>query len=270
MELILKTPIEQLVPKLIAFNNEELKNQLMPQLQNYKNMVYSENEMPTAKSDRATLNKLKTAIDDERKRIKKIYLEPYNHFESQVKEIVYLVEETSNAIDIQVKAFEDEKKNLKKTQIFEFWSENIGNLADLIDFNTIFKNEWLNATCSMKKVQEDITAFISKVNQDLSVISSLNFKQETHLKDFYLRTFDLALTLQEKTRLEESEKKLAELSQKQAQEDTKVNNIVNVSTEQEIKTYDFRIEATRQQVELLKEFLIKNNIKYGKVPTQGE
>lgn len=270
MELILKEPIEKLVPKLIAFNNEELKNQLLPQLQNYKNMVYSEDEISTAKADRANLNKLKTAIDDERKRIKKIYLEPYNHFESQVKEIVTLVEDTSNVIDLQVKQFEEEKKNLKKTQIIEFWNEKIGNLSNLIDINAIFNDQWLNATYSIKKVQEDIKYFIMKTNQDLEIISNLGASQVNYLKDFYLRTFDITKTLQEKKRIEEQEQRLQELSQKQVQEDTKQHDVVTLSTEEEAKVYDFRITATRSQVELLKEFLIKNNIKYGKVPTKGE
>lgn len=270
MELILKEPIEKLVPKLIAFNNEELKNQLLPQLQNYKNIVYTEEQISTAKADRANLNKLKTAIDDERKRIKKIYLDPYNHFESQVKEIVTLVEDTSNVIDSQVKRFEEEKKNIKKMQIIEFWNEKIDNLADLIDINTIFNDQWLNATYSLKKVQEDIEQFIKKANQDLEIISNIGASQVNYLKDFYLRTFDITKTLQEKTRLEEQEKKLQELSQKTTQQDTNKEVANVVTTEAETKVYDFRITATRQQVELLKEFLIKNNIKYGKVPTKGE
>ena len=73
MELILSTPIEELVPKLIAFNNKELIQQLKPQLERYKRLVYSQTEVSQAKVDRATLNKLKDAIEEERKRIKKTY-----------------------------------------------------------------------------------------------------------------------------------------------------------------------------------------------------
>lgn len=38
------------------------------------------------KADRADLNKLKKAFEDERKRVKKICMEPYTKFEQQVKE----------------------------------------------------------------------------------------------------------------------------------------------------------------------------------------
>lgn len=266
MELILKTPIEDLIPKLIEFNNTEIISQLKPQLENYKNITYTEEQLPQAKADRATLNKFKDAIEDERKRIKKVYLVPYEQFEGQVKEITALIDESTKTIDSQVKAFEEQRKLDKKLKIVDFWNQNIGNLAELISIENVFSDQWLNTTYSMKKVQEDITTFIGKVNQDLGVITSLGFKQETHLKDYYLRTFDLTATLQEKTRLEENEKKLAELSQKQAQEQPKPIK-VEETPKQELKQVDFRVWATQEQLNTIKEFLIQNNIKYGKVPT---
>ena len=45
MELILTTPIEDLIPKLIEFNNTEILNQLKPQLENYKNITYTSNKI---------------------------------------------------------------------------------------------------------------------------------------------------------------------------------------------------------------------------------
>ena len=263
MGLILQTPIEELTPKLIAFNNNEIISQLKPQLELYKNTTYTENQIADAKADRAKLNKFKDAIDDERKRIKKYYNQPYTQFEQQVNEITQLIDETNKTIDSQIKNFENQKKMAKRTEIVEFWDANIGDLAELINIDNVFAEQWLNATYSMKKVQDDITNFITKVHQDLTVITSLNFKQETHLKDFYLKTFDLAATLQEKTRLEENEKKLAELSKRQAQ----VQPEPVKTTDDELKVVDFRIYATSTQLQLVKEFLIKNNIKYGKVPT---
>lgn len=265
MQLTLKTPIEELIPKLIEFNNEEIIINLKPQLEYYKKIVYTDQDLPIAKMDRAKLNKFKETIENERKRIKKTYLMPYEKFENQVKEITALVDETAKIIDTQVKVFEDNKKVEKKQEIITFWSVNIGNLRELIPIEKVFSEQWLNTSYSLKKVQEDITNFIAKVKQDLDVISSLNFKQENYLKDFYLRTFDLALTLQEKIRLEEVEKRIAEFSPKQALERTKQEETIKHSNE-DIITVDFRIWATKGQIEMLREFLIKSNIKYGNVP----
>lgn len=268
MELVLKTPIEELIPKLISFNNEEIMNWVKPQLENYKNIVYTSEQLSQAKSDRATLNKLKTAMEDERKRIKKLYLEPYNNFEKQIKEITNLIDETSIVIDEQVKSFEEEKKAKKRTEIAEFWESQIGELENLVSLEKVFNEQWLNTTYSMTKVREDITNFITKTNQDIAVLSSLNFKDDKYLKDFYFKTFDLALTLGEKTRLEEQEKKLEELEKLKAKEQKE--QVQEETKQEEQIVLDFRIWATNSQIQALKEFLTINKIKYGRVPTKGE
>lgn len=260
MELILSTPIEDLVPKLIAFNNKELIQQLKPQLERYKGLVYSQTEVSQAKVDRATLNKLKDAIEEERKRIKKTYLVPYQKFEAQVKEITALIDESTQVIDSQIKEYDNQRRERKHAEIIGFWNQKIGDLSMLVNFEKVFKEQWLNATYSMSKVEEEITTFIAKVNQELEAITSLNFKHETRLKDFYLQTFDLTATLQEKLRIEDCEKELAELEQKQN----------SPQPEEQIYQVDFRVKATKKQLQEIKEFLIKNNIEYGNVPQEKE
>lgn len=258
LELVLKTPIEELIPKLIEFNNTEIINTIKPQLEKYKTIVYTDEQLPQAKNDRATLNKFKDAIEDERKRIKKVYLQPYEKFEAQVKEITALIDESTQTIDIQVKAFETKQKEEKKAKIIEFWDKNIGELKDLINFEKVFSEQWLNITYKLNKVFEDITTFIAQVKQDLAVIESLKFKQETYLKDYYLNTFNLTATLQEKTRLEESEKKLAELAQKQVEQKL-------ITHDEPVKMVDFRVWATPTQLKELQQFLKEKNIRYGSV-----
>ncbi len=58
----------------IKFNYEELKTQIATKLENYKNLVYTEDNIKEAKADRANLNKLAKALNDEKIRIKKYSL----------------------------------------------------------------------------------------------------------------------------------------------------------------------------------------------------
>ena len=60
------------IPHEIDFNSEELKSELIPKLEFYKNLVVTEDSIKDAKSDRAKLNKLKSAFEDKRKEMKKI------------------------------------------------------------------------------------------------------------------------------------------------------------------------------------------------------
>ena len=90
----------------IKFNYEELKANLTEKVSTYKNLVYNEENIKNAKADRSLLNKLSSAINDEKKRIKNLLLEPYTDFEAKCKELMAIVDEASNNIDTQVKAFE--------------------------------------------------------------------------------------------------------------------------------------------------------------------
>ena len=75
MELVLKSVSVDL-PQEIE-NLEQLKAELTPRLEKYNNLVVTEDSIKAAKDDKANLNKLRKAIEEQRISIKKQYLEPY-------------------------------------------------------------------------------------------------------------------------------------------------------------------------------------------------
>jgi hypothetical protein len=93
MELRITNPQESWLTEQILWNNEELKAAIAEKVKDYKTIAYTEDSLKDMKADRADLNKLKKAFEDERKRVKKICMEPYTKFEQQVKEITALIDE---------------------------------------------------------------------------------------------------------------------------------------------------------------------------------
>ena len=65
--------VKQGQPAALEFNYEELKAEIEEKAKVYEVMVYTDANIADAKNDRATLNKLKTALNDERKRREKEY-----------------------------------------------------------------------------------------------------------------------------------------------------------------------------------------------------
>ena len=59
LTLRLNTPIEELIPAMIAFNNAELLAEVKDRLATYQGRIYDETSISAAKADRATLNKFK-------------------------------------------------------------------------------------------------------------------------------------------------------------------------------------------------------------------
>ena len=96
-------------------------------LEKYNNLVVTEDAIRDAKTDRAALNKLRTAFDEKRKEVKKACLKPYEDFEKKTKELLEIVDQPILAIDTQVKAFEDAEIQNKRTAIERFYSDNVGD-----------------------------------------------------------------------------------------------------------------------------------------------
>ncbi len=87
LTLRLETPIEKLVPAMIAFNNAELMEGVKARLVAYQGKTYDAESINEARGDRSTLNKFSKALNDERLRIKKIYTMPLDKFTKEINEV---------------------------------------------------------------------------------------------------------------------------------------------------------------------------------------
>jgi hypothetical protein len=215
VELIIYNPTEDGFLKEISFNNEEIKKELATRLEKYQGITYSEDSIKTAKADRATLNKFKEAIERKRIEIKKQCLAPYEAFEYKIKEITLMVDVPIGEIDRQVKAFEESQKDEKKGIIEGVYEELIGDLREILPLSRMWNEKWLNATCRLSAITEEISNKIERVKNDLQVIETLESEFVIQTKDKYLTTLDLSAALAEKARLEEQAKKIKEYDAEQ-------------------------------------------------------
>ena len=158
-----------------------------PVLKKYNGLVYSEDSIKEARADRASLNKFKDAIENKRKEIKRQCLKPYEDFEAKIKDIVAMIDKPIAKIDSQVKNFEQLKKEEKLTGIKTFYADRVGNLAELVPFEKVFNQRWLNATYKGSDIEKEIMDLFCKVESDLQVITELQTEYEPQLKDFYLK-----------------------------------------------------------------------------------
>jgi len=278
VELIITAPREDQFVQAIEFNYEELRQEISSRLAKYKGLIYTEDSIKAAKADRATLNKFKDTLNDKKIEVKKQCLRPYEDFEAKIKLLMEMVSEPILAIDAQVKAYEQAKKDEKKAAILDFYTAHIGDLAALLPFERLFSDKWLNATVRMKEIEESIITTITRTTSDLHTIADLHSEFELQIKDTYLKTLDLGEALRERTRLEQQKAKMQEYEEKKAEETAAVRpkevfrcppktpEAPEPAAEApKLHEIDFRIWATDVQLAALKAFLNDNNIKYGRV-----
>lgn len=200
--------IEQVaIPEKIAFNYEELKQELSDKVKMYETLVYTDDQIKSAKADRADLNRLKKALNDERIRREKEYMQPFNAFKAQINEIIGIIDKPVALIDKQIKEYEEQQKQKKADTIARYWDSV--EAPEWLDLDKIYDTRWLNASVSMKSIQAEIDERIKGINSDLVTLSDLpEFAFEAI--ETYKTTLDLNQSIAEGHRLSEMQKRKAE------------------------------------------------------------
>jgi hypothetical protein len=201
---------EVALPAPITFNYEELRAELLSKVSVYETMVYTEDQVKEAKADRAALNRLKKALNDERIRQEKDYMQPFNTFKAQVGELVKIIDKSVSVVDKQVKEFEEQQKAEKLKAIEEYWHSVLADnkVPETVSFKQILDDKWPNASVSMKSIQGAIDGKLEQMAKDLAVIADLP-SYSFEARECYMDTLDLAKAVSEAHRLQEQAEKRA-------------------------------------------------------------
>lgn len=204
---------EYQLPGKISFNYEELKKELTEKTSMYETLFYTDDQIKEAKTDKANLNKLKKALNDERIRREKEYMKPFNEFKSQINEIIAIIDKPIAAIDKQVKEYEDNQKREKLDKIKALWTQMA--VPEGLTMEKVYEERMLNTSFSMKKVETCFELAIGKFNRDMATLAALpEFGFEA--QQVYISTFDINKALAEGQRMAQIQRQKAEYEAEQA------------------------------------------------------
>ncbi len=292
MELKIYNPTAENTIKAIDWNFEELKQEITTKANDYKSLVYTDDNIKEAKADRASLNKFIKALEDKRKEVKKMMLEPYSQFEIQVKELVEIISDANLNIDSQVKAYEQKKRDEKLEKVKKIYEDTFGNseLRDIVTWEKVFKVSYLNTSTTQKSIINEMEDLRDRVAHDLEIINADIGEYQFEMKETYLKSFNMTEALAVKQRHEEVARRKAEYEAKRkvaeeeriAKEKAEAEKIASAGVKQKIKpkvqtqiepkeqsvkkiTIAFKVTGTVEQINGLKKYLVDNKITYGPV-----
>lgn len=210
---------EVAIPEKIDFNYEELKAELTSKVSFYETLVYTDDQIKDAKADKANLNKLKKALNDERIRKEKEYMQPFNVFKAQINEIIGIIDKPIAVIDEQVKAY-DEKRKAEKQKAIEVLFSQIG-FQNFVTLEKIQDPKWLNASVSMKSIEDQMKSKMYEIGNGVLTLSQLpEFGFEA--TEVFKETLDINKAISEAKRMSEIAKAKAEAeARRKAEEERK-------------------------------------------------
>ena len=250
-EIVEKTSIDIVVKEgKIAFkqykdilaNATKLANEI-------SNIIVSEDTIKTSKKTVADLKKTVNILEDKRKEIKKSILLPYNSFEAQVKEIVAVINGADTIVRNQIRELEEEERDEKEAEIEEMFYDKLAyySFAALVNYRQFLRNEHLNKTFSMKKVENEIVEWLEKRKTDFEYINSVDNKEEVYNE--YLKSFDVVNAVNIVT---QRHKEIEE-----------IETVVNENIEEDTKLYIFIID-NEKDAKLAEMLMNENKIQYKK------
>lgn len=227
---------EVAIPEEIkVLNFEELKAGLEDKAEYYGSLLYTDEQIKDAKADRAMLNKFKNTVNSERIKKEKEYMNPFNQFKSQINELIAIVDKPIAVIDERIAAYNDEQKAQKKKAIEELFASM--GFQSFVTLEKIWDPKWLNASTSMKSIEEQMRSRMYQIGDDVLTLHNLpEFGFEA--TEVYKQTLDINKAIKEAQRMAEIAKAKAEAeAKKKAAEEAR-------KAEEERKAKEIKEEQT--------------------------
>lgn len=268
------------IPENITFNYEELKQELTMRVSMYETMVYTDDQIKKAKADKAQLNKLKKALNDERIRREKEYMQPFNEFKTQINEIIGIIDKPVAVIDAQVKAYEDKQKQDKMELIKALWEEQ--DVPEGLTLEKVFDERMLNVSYTMSHVKQKMLDDIKRFNRDMETLANLP-EYGFEAQQMYISTLDITKALNEAHRLSDVAKKKAEYEAEQSRLKAETETVKSKTTENDCNTVEtnettdvknadenkqwvsFRCQLTVEDAQALGQFFKARNIAFEQI-----
>lgn len=163
-------------------------------LDEYRGAVFTEDTKTIAKAEIASLRRLKKDIEDGRKTVKKKWMEPYDAFDKRMKILSTKVDEPINAINEQVQAFEEKRRQEKREEIHRMYEDCVSEYEESREFivlDKLYDPKWENASVSMKSIKKDMAEKMSAIQTAVSSIKAMRSDKELDALALYKRTLNL-------------------------------------------------------------------------------
>ena len=241
-------------------------------------LVCTEETVQSVKATRSDLNKEFGELEDLRKAVKAAVLDPYNRFESVYRECVSNAYKSADAdLKQKISDVETGMKRECEAVLREYYTELCAaHHIDFVPFErsgvVVSLSDAKAKTQPPKKLREQLSQFVAKVEQDVALISGMDDTDE--IMEAYHKSLDAAVAIgivQERhRRIEEAKAARAAREEAQSREAEAVKKVEAFAPPvaaapveaPKVVTVSFKVTDTVDRLKLLKHFLISNGYKY--------
>lgn len=257
---------------------QTIKEDVTKRVNEATSLVCTEETVKVVKEYRAQLNREFKYWEDERKKVKKAVMSPYDQFEAVYKSCITDVFKKGDAdLKNKIDSVERDLKREKEDEVIRYFDEYVESKNKGLQQFITYRDTNINVTlsASLKSLKEQAKAFVDRVCDDLVLIETQEHKDEILYE--YKQTLNVANAITtvtnrykaiEAARKREEERKAKELAAKEAAK--KVETVVeplappveSPRVEEKVLTVKLTIRATKSKLSELKAFLNSGGYEY--------
>ena len=266
---------------------DQLKAKVLEDVSVFKGIIISEDNLDEAPKWRAELNKKAKRISDFRIAFEKDFKKRIEKSTSQLKELASFYADASSNIDVQVKEFDEKRKQEKNEAIGKIYSDTIGDMEQFLPLQKLYNDKWTNKGYTLDAIRKEIKAQVDSVQDGINTIQLLGTKYESQMISAFLEAYNMNDALKKKAELEqidaemERRRKAAEEEaiRKQAEADAQaaVENATVVPIEEKEEPKEpiaqeqeyrlaFEVFGNKEQLTALCNFIRENGYRYNRLP----
>lgn len=176
----------------ISCNFEQVKIAIESKLSQYDGIVFTEESKVSAKKEVAGLRAEKKTFQDNLRTEKKKYMEPWERFEMQAKELIAMYDKPITVINDQIQAFEEKRIAEKRMLISQWYQELIPDeLRDFLPLKRIYNPKWENVTITKKKVCDELYQLYESTKGAVDTIRGMGSEAVEKALEMYKRDLNL-------------------------------------------------------------------------------
>ena len=129
----------------------------------YKGLVISEEQVPEIRTSMAEINKAKINLDNARKETVKELSAPLKAFETQIKQVTAIFDETYKFLGDQVQNFVEQERENKRAAVQKAISEELDKRkGEVQPFAIPIQDKWLLKSTTLKSIREAVQGIIDQ------------------------------------------------------------------------------------------------------------
>lgn len=188
----------------LTTNALQIKAMVEAALPDYSIENYAD-DLELAKADKAMLNKAKKALNDERIKIEREFMKPFDEFKTIVTDTCKLIDACATKIDSVVKEADEIERTKKRALIESLWTKRNFTLVPLVK---VFEDKWLLKGTKEKDIDFRMDEIVLSIESDIKTIEAIGDDVDT-LKAMYLENLNLNETIQYSRRLKDNRERIA-------------------------------------------------------------